>query len=71
MQVLLCKGALTCLSPHRQVLILLNVQHDFQAVPCAAFQCRQQRVAVQSRVEGVTFPITSIDLHKETKTNTH
>lgn len=60
------KVALTCLSPHRQVLILLNVQHDFQAVPRSALQRRQQRVAVQSRVEGVTFPVTSVDLREKT-----
>lgn len=40
------KTALTCFSPNREVLVLLDVQHDLQAVPRSAFQCGQQRVAV-------------------------
>lgn len=40
------KKSQTCFSPHRQVFILLDVQHDLQAVPRPAFQRRQQGVAI-------------------------
>lgn len=37
---------LTCLSPNREIFVLLNIQHDLQAVPRSAFQSSQQRVSV-------------------------
>jgi len=54
--------ALTCLCPNRQVFVLLDVQHDLQAVPRAAFQRGQQRVAVFSGVERVAFPVARVNL---------
>jgi len=61
--------ALTCeltrLPPDGQVVVLLNVQHDLQAVSSAALQRGQQRVAIQAGVEGVTFSIARVNLWRK------
>lgn len=50
----------TCLSPDGQVLLLLDVQHDLQAAAHAPHPAGKG--ALWICIEGITFPIASIDL---------
>lgn len=52
----------TSLPPHRQVLVLLDVKHDLQAVASPAFHGLQPRPPILTRVECVTLPIPGEDL---------
>lgn len=52
----------TGFSPHRQVLVLLNVQHQLQAITHPSLHSDQQWPSVLSRVEGVAFSIACEDL---------
>lgn len=57
----------TCFPPHRQVLILLNVQHDLQAVAGAPLHGDEPGLPVLPRVEGVTLPVAREDLRERTR----
>lgn len=52
-------NSLTCLSPDWQVLVLLNVQHDLQAVTHTSFGGDQRRTSITSCIKGITLPIAS------------
>lgn len=56
----------TCFPPHWQVLILLNVQHDLQAIAGAPFHGDEPGLPVLPRVEGVALPIAGEDLQERT-----
>lgn len=56
---------LTGLAPHRQVLVLLDVQHQLQAVPHPALHSDQQIPAVLTGVKCVAFSIAGEDLSKQ------
>lgn len=47
----------TCVPPHREVLVLLDVQHDLQTVPCPALHGGAQRLAVLCGVEHVALAV--------------
>lgn len=57
-QTLYCQGKLTSLSPYRQVFILLDIQHQLQAVAHPTLHRHQQGSSILARIEGVTFSIT-------------
>lgn len=57
----------TCFPPHRQVLVLLNVQHDLQAVASAPLHGDEPGLPVLPRVEGVALPIAGEDLQERTQ----
>lgn len=56
----------TCFPPHWQVLVLLNVQHDLQAVAGAPLHGDEPGLPVLPRVEGVALPIAGEDLQERT-----
>lgn len=47
----------TCVPPNRQVLILLDVQHDLQAVSCPSLHGGAERLPFLYGVEHVALPI--------------
>lgn len=55
-------GKLTSLSPHRQVFILLDIQHQLQAVAHPTLHRHQQGSSILARIEGVTFSVACEDL---------
>lgn len=59
-------GGPTCVPPHRQVLVLLDVQHDLQAVSRPALHGGAQRLAVLGRVEHVALAVPGEHLRGET-----
>ena len=54
----------TRLAPHRQVLVLLDVQHDLQPVPRAALHRGAERLPFLRRVKHVALPIPGEDLRE-------
>lgn len=66
-QVLYPPGELTSLSPHGQVFVLLDVQHQLQAVAHPTLHGHQEGASVLARVKGVAFSVTCEYLwtHKE------
>ena len=56
---------LTRVSPDRQVLVLLDVQHELQAVAHPSVGGDEWRAAVDSCIERVTLPIASEHLKTE------
>lgn len=54
--------SLTCLSPDWQVFILLDVQHELQAVSHASLGGDERRLSITAGVEGVTLPVASENL---------
>ena len=59
-------GKLTSLSPHRQVFILLDIQHQLQTVAHPTLHRHHQGSSILARIEGVAFSIACEDL-KHTK----
>ena len=57
----------TCVSPHRQVLVLLDVQHDLQPVAGAALHGGAQRLALLEGVEHVALPVPGEHLRGATE----
>ncbi len=64
MCVCACVCVCTCFSPNRQVFILLDVQHDLQAVACASFHRSPQSLPLFGSVKHVTLPITCKHLER-------
>lgn len=60
-----CCPLLTSLPPDRQILILLDIEHQLQAVAGAAFDGGKEFMASGPRVEGVAFAQTGEDLGRE------
>lgn len=54
--------ALTGLSPHGQVFVLLDVQHELQSVAHPPLGGEEWGAVVVSRVERVTLPVAGEDL---------
>lgn len=54
----------TSLSPHRQILVLLDIQHQLQPISHPSLHGDQQWPSILSRVEGVAFSIAREDLEK-------
>lgn len=50
-------GLPTCVAPHGQVLVLLDVQHDLQAVARPSLHGGAQRLALLGRVEHVALAV--------------
>lgn len=67
---LLCEnnalGKLTSLSPYRQVFILLDIQHQLQAVAHSTLHCHHQGSSILARIEGVALSVARENL-KHTK----
>lgn len=59
-------GRPTCVAPHGQVLVLLDVQHDLQAVARPALHGGAQRPALLGRVEHVALAVPGEHLKGET-----
>lgn len=59
-------GLPTCVAPHRQVLVLLDVQHDLQAVARPSLHGGAQRLALLGRVEHVALAVPGEHLRGET-----
>lgn len=57
----------TCFPPHWQVLVLLDVQHDLQAIASAPLHGDQPRLPVLPRIEGVALPVAGEDLQERTQ----
>lgn len=55
-------GPVTCLAPDGQVLVLLDVQHDLQAIAGAALHGDERGLPVLPCVEGVALPVACEDL---------
>lgn len=55
----------TSLSPHRQILVLLDIQHQLQPISHPSLHGDQQWPSILSRVEGVAFSIACEDLEKK------
>lgn len=62
-------GRPTCVAPHGQVLVLLDVQHDLQAVTRPALHGGAQRLALLGRVEHVALAVPGEHLEGETVRN--
>lgn len=56
---------LTCFSPDRQVFVLLDVQHQLQAVAHSSLGGDEGRAPVFTGVEGVTLSIPGENLRKQ------
>lgn len=57
----------TCVPPHRQVLVLLDVQHDLQAVSCPSLHGGAERLPLLCSVEHVALSIPGEHLRGETE----
>lgn len=57
----------TCFPPHWQVLVLLDVQHDLQAVASAPLHGYEPGLPVLPRIKGVALPIAGKDLQERTQ----
>lgn len=57
----------TCFPPHWEVLVLLDVQHDLQAVASAPFHGDEPGFAVLPCIEGVALPIACEHLWERTQ----
>lgn len=53
---------LTCLSPDRQVFVLLNVQHELESITHTSLGGDEKRASITASIKGVTLPIASKDL---------
>lgn len=57
----------TCVPPHRQVLVLLDVQHDLQAVSRPSLHGGAECLPVLVSVEHVALPIPGEHLRGNTE----
>lgn len=55
----------TSLSPHGQILVLLDIQHQLQPISHSSFHGDQQWPSILSRVEGVAFSVACEDLKEK------
>lgn len=55
----------TCFSPDRQIFILLDVQHQLQAVPHTSFGVVEGRAPIFTCIEGVTLSIAGENLSNQ------
>lgn len=53
---------LTCLSPDRQVFVLLNVQHELESITHTSLGGDEGRASIIACIKGVTLPVASKDL---------
>lgn len=53
---------LTCLSPDRQVFVLLNVQHELKSITHTSLGGDEGRASIIAGIKGVTLPVASEDL---------
>lgn len=57
----------TCVPPHRQVLVLLDVQHDLQAVARPSLHGGAERLPLLGSVEHVAFTVAGENLAEDTE----
>lgn len=56
---------LTCFSPDRQIFILLDVQHQLQAVAHTSLGVVERRAPIFTSIKGVTLSISGKNLRKQ------
>lgn len=55
----------TCVAPYRQVLILLDVEHDLQAISSPSLHGGAQRLPLLCCVEHIALPISGEHLSED------